>query len=80
MQYNQSIICQSPHSDKQGDQNNSKLLSNLLSNLEEREHLTLELLGNITAVALIHMTVLKQSLCSRACGASISKAYTFVYI
>ena len=67
-------------SDKQGDQNNSKFLSNLLSNPEEREHLTLELLRNITEVALIHMTVLKQSLCSRGCGASISKTYTFVYI
>ena len=90
-QYNQSTLCQFPHffysalflalfSEKQGDKNSSKLFSNLLSNLEEREHLTLELLGNITGVALIYMPVLKQSLCSRGCGASIHKTYTFVYI
>lgn len=88
-QYNQSILCQFLHffysgcllalfSDKQGDQNSSKLLFNLLSNLEEREHLTLELWGNIAGVALIHMPVLKQSLCSRGCGAFICKTCTSI--
>ena len=66
-------------SDKQGGQNSSKVISNLLSNPVEREPLSLELWENITGVALSHMPVLKQSLWPGGCDTSTGETYTFVH-